>query len=132
MSLIKRIFRVLLSLAMILAGVSHFTMTATFVAIVPDYLPAAVALVYISGVIEILLGIALQVPSMRRMAAFGMIALFIAVLPANINQAMHNLQPPGLEMSPTMLWVRIGLQFVLIAWASWMMPVSASRYFGCR
>ena len=120
MSLIKRIFSVLLSLAMILAGVSHFTMTATYEAIVPAYLPAALALVYISGVIEILLGIALQVPSMRRMAGWGMIALFIAVLPANINQAMHNLQPPGLEMSQNMLWIRIAMQFVLIAWAWWM------------
>ena len=60
------------------------------------------------------------IPSLRRLAAWGLIALFIAVLPANINQALHNLQPPGLEMSPTMVWVRLPLQLVLIAWAYWM------------
>lgn len=120
MSLVKRIFSVLLTLAMVLAGASHFTMTATYMAIVPDYLPAPLALVYISGVAEIVLGLALQVPGLRRLAAFGLIALFIAVLPANINQAMNNLQPPGLEMSPTMLWVRLPMQLVLIAWAWWM------------
>jgi len=120
MSLVKRIFSVLLTLAMLLAGASHFTMTATYVAIVPEYLPAPLALVYISGVAEIVLGLALQVPSLRRLAGWGIIALLIAVLPANINQAMHNLQPPGLEMSPTMLWVRLPMQLVLIAWAYWM------------
>lgn len=120
MSLVKRIFSVLLTLAMVLAGVSHFTMPATYVAIVPDYLPAPLALVYISGVAEILLGLALQIPGLRRLAGFGLIALFIAVLPANINQAVHNLQPPGLEMSPTMVWVRLPIQLVLIAWAFWM------------
>lgn len=120
MSLVKRIFSVLLTLAMVLAGVSHFTMPATYVAIVPDYLPAPLALVYISGVAEILLGLALQIPGLRRLAGFGLIALFIAVLPANINQAVHNLQPPGLEMSPTMVWVRLPMQLVLIAWAYWM------------
>jgi uncharacterized membrane protein len=120
MSLAKRIFSVLLTLAMVLAGVSHFTMTATYVAIVPDYLPAPLMLVYVSGVAEILLGLAVQVPALRRMAAWGLIALFVAVLPANVNQAMHNLQPPGLEMSPTMLWVRLPMQLVLIAWAWWM------------
>lgn len=120
MSLVKRIFSVLLTLAMVLAGVSHFTMPATYVAIVPDYLPAPLALVYISGVAEILLGLALQIPGLRRLAGFGLIALFIAVLPANINQAVHNLQPPGLEMSPTMVWVRLPMQLVFIAWAFWM------------
>jgi uncharacterized membrane protein len=119
-SLVKRIFSVLLTLAMVLAGASHFTMTATYMAIVPDYLPAPLALVYISGVAEIVLGLALQIPSLRRLAGWGLIALFLAVLPANINQAVHNLQPPGLEMSPTMVWVRLPLQLVLIAWAYWM------------
>ena len=120
MSLVKRIFSVLLTLAMVLAGVSHFTMPATYVAIVPDYLPAPLALVYISGVAEILLGLALQIPGLRRLAGFGLIALFIAVLPANIKQAVHNRQPPGLEMSPTMVWVRLPMQLLFIAWAFWM------------
>lgn len=120
MSLAKRVFCVLLTVAMVLAGLSHFTMTATYTAIVPNYLPAPVALVYISGVLEIVLGLALQAPATRRLAAWGLIALFIAVLPANVHQAMHNLQPPGLEMSPTMLWVRLPIQLVLIAWAYWM------------
>jgi uncharacterized membrane protein len=120
MSLAKRIFSVLLTLVMVLVGITHFTTPATFVAIVPDYLPAPLALVYISGVLEILLGLGLQVPSMRRMAAWGLIALFIAVFPANVHHAVHDIQPPGLEVSQTMLWVRLPMQLVFIAWALWM------------
>lgn len=120
MSMLKRVFCVLLTVVMLLAGAAHFTMTATYVAIMPSYLPAPLALVYLSGVLEILLALALQVPSLRTKAAWGLVALLLAVLPANINQAVHNLQPPGLEMSPTMLWVRLPMQLIFIAWAYWM------------
>lgn len=116
----KRIFRVLLAAIMILAGISHFTMTGTYVQIVPDYLPAAEAIVVLTGVLEILGGLGLLVPATRQIAAWGLIAFFIAVLPANLHQAMNNLQPPGLEMSETMLWVRLPLQLVPILWAWWM------------
>ncbi len=120
MSKVQRVFCVLLTVVMLLAGAAHFTMTATYVAIMPSYLPFPLALVYLSGVLEILLALALQVPSLRTKAAWGLVALLLAVLPANINQAMHNLQPPGLEMSQTMLWVRLPMQLIFIAWAYWM------------
>jgi uncharacterized membrane protein len=116
----KRVFCGLLAVAMILAGVSHFTMTDTFVAIVPDYLPMHREIVLVTGVLEILGGLGLLVPATRRMTAWALIAFFVAVLPANVHQATHDLQPPGLEMSPTMLWVRLPLQLVFIAWAWWM------------
>ncbi len=118
--MVKRIFRGLLATIMVLAGVSHFTMTASYVQIVPDYLPAAEMLVYLSGVFEILLGVGLLIPATRRAAAWGLIALFIAVLPANIFQAMSGVQPPGLEMSETVRWARLPLQLVPILWAWWM------------
>lgn len=120
MSKVQRVFCVLLTVVMLLAGAAHFTMTATYVAIMPSYLPFPLALVYLSGVLEILLAIGLQIPATRRLAAWGLVALLIAVLPANLNQAIHNLQPPGLEMSPTMLWVRLPMQLIFIAWAYWM------------
>lgn len=118
--MVKRIFRGLLAAIMILAGTSHFTMTAAYAMIVPDVLPAAELLVYISGVFEILGGIGLLIPKLRQRTAWGLIALFVAVLPANLYQAMHGLQPPGLEMSDTMIWARLPLQLVPILWALWM------------
>lgn len=118
--MLKRIFRGLLAAIMILAGASHFTMTASYAMIVPDYLPAAELLVYVSGVFEILGGIGLLIPKFRQQAAWGLIALFIAVLPANLYQAMNGLQPPGLEMSDTMIWARLPIQLIPILWALWM------------
>lgn len=120
MSIVKRVCCVLLTVVMLLAGAAHFTMTATYVAIMPSYLPFPEALVYVSGVLEILLAIGLQIPATRRLAAWGLVALLVAVLPANINQAIHNLQPEGLQMSQTMLWVRLPMQLIFIAWAYWM------------
>lgn len=120
MSWTKRVFCGLLAAALIFAGVSHFTMTDTYAAIVPDYLPMHREIVLLTGVLEILGGLGLLVPATRRITGFALIAFFIAILPANIYQATHNIQPPGLEMSQTMLWVRLPMQLVFIAWAWWM------------
>lgn len=114
---VKTFFRGLLGVLMVFAGVGHFVSPEPFVMIVPDYLPWPEALVYISGVLEIVLGAALFVPKYRELTGWGLIALYIAVLPANIYMAMEGIQPPGMEMSPTFAWVRIGFQAVFIYWA---------------
>jgi uncharacterized membrane protein len=117
----KRVFLALLALVMVLAGVTHFTaMRDAFVAIMPPWLPLHLELVYLTGVLEIAGGIGLLIPTTRRWAAWGLVVLLVLMWPANINQALHGIQPPGLEVPPTMLWVRLPLQLVFIAWAWWM------------
>jgi uncharacterized membrane protein len=113
MSIFKAVLRVLLAAFFIFAGISHFTNRAFFIAIVPPYLPWPAALVYISGVAEILLGALLMVPRTARLAGWGLIALLIAVFPANIHMAMHADRYP--TISPTVLLIRLPLQGVLIA-----------------
>ena len=103
---------------MLTAGVLHFKWTAVFASIVPSVLPGPVALVYISGVIEILLGVGLLVPHLSRWAAWGLILLFIAVFPANINMAVNNIPING-QTYPLVYWLRLPVQGVLIAWAYW-------------
>jgi uncharacterized membrane protein len=100
------------------AGVRHFTNPAPFVQIVPRGWPAPEALVAISGAAEIAGGIGLLVPAVRRPAAWGLIALFVAVFPANVNMAVHHTRL-GMGFKPWMLWARLPLQLVLIAWAFW-------------
>lgn len=108
----------------VLAGVMHFVRPDLYLQIMPPYLPAHLLLVLLSGVAEIVLGILVLVPRTRVLAAWGIIALLIAVFPANLYMAMENpqlVQLPGWlsQPSPTANWLRLPFQLVLIAWAWW-------------
>ena len=116
---IKLVLRVLLAVFMIVAGTLHWVTPDPFVKIVPSFLPYPLALVYISGVFEILGGIGLLVPPVSQAAAWGLIALFIAVFPANINMAVNQIQMDGIPDSDLLRWGRLPFQAVLIAWAWW-------------
>jgi len=115
--MLKTFFRVPLAGLMCTAGVMHFVQPAPFVRIVPDYLPSPLALVYVSGFFEILGGAGLLIPRVSRAAAWGLIALYVAVFPANINMALHDIPFGDMPPSPLLLWGRLPLQLVLIAWA---------------
>jgi uncharacterized membrane protein len=116
---VKDLLRWLLAAFMISAGMMHFLSPEPYVRIVPDYLPAALGLVYISGVFEILGGAGLLIPRLRRAAAWGLVALFVAVFPANVNMAIHRIPFFGNQAPPLFLWLRLPFQLVLIAWAAW-------------
>ncbi len=116
---LKEILRVFLSVAIIVVGITHFTHPAQYVRIVPPQLPYPTELVYISGFFEILGGIGLLIPFVSVAAAWGLIALFIAVFPANINQALNSIPIEGIPHHPVLYWVRLPFQAVLIAWAWW-------------
>jgi len=109
-----------LAVGMTSMGVFHFARPQTFVRIVPRYLPAPLALVYISGFFEILGGIGLLIPETRSWAAWGLIALYIAVFPANIYMLTDNVSfNPDKPIPRWALWARLPFQFVFIAWAYW-------------
>jgi uncharacterized membrane protein len=116
---LKTILRVVLTVAMVTVGVLHFVKPAEFAAIVPSYLPAPFALVYISGIAEIAGGLGLILERTRRAAGWGLIALYIAVFPANINKAVNHLSLGDQPVPPIFLWLRLPLQAVFIAWAHW-------------
>jgi uncharacterized membrane protein len=104
------------------AGITHFASPQPFVEMVPGYLPWPLALVYLSGLAEAACGLGLLLPRSRRLAAWGAIALFCAVFPANLNMALHQYWPPSMPAwlpppSPLGLWLRLPFQLVLIAWA---------------
>ena len=116
----KSIARWLLALGMLTSGVLHFVNTEAYASIVPAYLPAHTLLVQISGVAELLGGLGLLVPSptLRRAATFGVIALLVAVFPANVEMALHHLPMNGHPVAPAILWGRLPLQAVAI-WLTW-------------
>ncbi len=108
-------FKGLFALVFILVGLLHFLSPGFFVQIVPPYLPWPLFLVYASGFFEVLFGVLLLVPSAQRLAAWGLIALLIAVFPANLYMALHSDLYPGVPA--LLLWLRLPLQFALVAWA---------------
>ena len=112
----RRVLLFVVAAFFVFAGVSHFTNAEFFVSIVPAYLPAPHALVVISGVFEVLGGLGVLLAATRKWACWGLIALLVAVYPANIHMAMHPELFP--EMSPGALYARLPIQF-LFAWCVW-------------
>ena len=112
----------------VLAGVNHFLNPAFYVNIMPPYLPWHEELVFVSGVAEVALGLAVLVPRLRRAAGWGLILLLVAVLPANVHVAVNDVPMPGRERGAGVWnWVRLPLQLVLIAWAWWTTRPAPTR-----
>ena len=125
MTRLKRLARCLFGLGFVAAGLNHFLMTAFYVSIVPPYLPYPSALVVVSGLAEIGLGALLLFRRWAPLAAWGLIALLIAVFPANLHMALHPEQFPYAPAA--LLWLRLPLQAVLIAWAYWHTRPESAR-----
>jgi uncharacterized membrane protein len=124
----RRIFRHLLAVFFIGAGVMHFVKPDFYVAIMPPYLPWHLPLVWISGAFEILGGVGVLFPQpLRRWAAWGLVALLVAVFPANLHVALHHLAVGGHAVSPLFNWVRLPFQLVFIAWVLWCTSPSPRR-----
>lgn len=121
MSIVRRVLMWLLAAFMIGAGIMHFVNPSFYVALIPPSWPARLAAVYVSGVAEIALGVLLVIPRYRRLAAWGIIALLIAVFPANVYHAMSgglsDPDLPGSMASPVTAWLRLPFQGLFIAWA---------------
>lgn len=98
------------------AGVRHFVMPDFYMLMMPNYLPVPLTLIYISGFFQILGGIGLIIPKTRAFSAWGLMALLLAVLPANVYLWTHNIQLPDSYTPSWFLMLRIPLQFLLIAW----------------
>ncbi|HTF36516.1 MAG TPA: DoxX family protein [Myxococcota bacterium] len=102
------------------AGAGHFLAPGFYLPMMPASLPWHLGLIYVSGGAEMALGAALLVPPFRRMAAWGLIALLIAVFPANLHVALHNIPIGGRSEGLGLWnWVRLPLQGLLILWAWW-------------
>ncbi len=116
---VRKIALLVLAVAFVAVGIAHFTNAEFFVAIMPPYLPWHLELVYISGIAEIAGGLGVLLAPTRPWARIGLIALLIAVYPANIHMAMHPEPYIAEGMSLTALYIRLPFQFVFMAWVWW-------------
>jgi len=119
MKIFKNLSIYLLSLFYIYVGVKHFIDPYWFLYIIPPYLvKIGIELVYISGFFEILFGFLLLIPKYRKLAAYGIILLLIAVYPANIYLAFNEEPQKLLGISSfAASWIRLPIQFILIGLA---------------
>jgi uncharacterized membrane protein len=112
---LRRIFLYLMALFYVAAGINHFLNPSMYLTIMPPWLPAQPFFVLFSGLAELVLGLLLLVPKTRRLAAWGVILLLIAVFPANIQMALNYRR----EDAPQ-LWMavfRLPVQLLLIWWS---------------
>lgn len=105
-------------LSFVLAGLYHFINPAFYLRMMPPFLPWHLFLIYLSGFFEMALGLLLLIPKYTQRAAWGLIALLVAVFPANIHMALNPQLFPDLPR--VALWLRLPLQVVFIAWAFWL------------
>lgn len=95
------------------AGTLHFLKPEAYLRIMPPYLPAPRLLVLLSGAAEAVGGLGLLWPATRRVAAWGLLALLVAVFPANVYMLQQHAQ---LGLPAWALWARLPLQPLLMWW----------------
>jgi len=118
--MIKTILRYVLVVFYVVAGANHFLQPDVYVPMMPPYLPWHRALIFVSGAAELGLGLAMLSPTLRPAAAWGLILLLIAIFPANLHIALHDVPLFGnTEGFGVWNWVRLPFQAVFIAWAWW-------------
>lgn len=110
-------------------GVKHFLDPDFFLAIMPDYLPWHLELVYLSGFFEILFGVGLMLKSTRKYAAYGIIALLFAVFPANIYLAMSETAQMALGATQSDALIRLPFQVPLLLLGFWHSQNQSPKWF---
>ena len=99
----------------VIAGIMHFLKPRMYLRIMPPYLPYHKELVFISGIIEIALGIAICIPALKNFAVYGLVAMLLIFL--TVHFYMLSNEKGGAGIPKWILILRIPLQFVLIYWA---------------
>lgn len=115
--MLKQLSRIAQALFYIYAGVNHFRQPKFYLRIMPPYIPNPELVNWLSGLAEIVLGIGLLIPRLTRRAAWGIIALLIAVFPANVYHFTSG--GAGMKISRNKLLARLPFQLVFGLWAYW-------------
>ena len=113
----KEVSLYVLGAAYVIAGVMHFVRPKWYLRMMPPYIPFHHAAVYVSGVAEIALGVGVLIPQVSTWAAWGLVALLIAVFPANLYMFTNHERFKAVPR--WLLAARLPFQLVLIAWAWW-------------
>ena len=108
-----------MSLLYVIVGVKHFTNTDFFVTIVPPIINCKEEVVLVSGLIEVIFGILLLFIQTRKLAAWGIILLLIAVFPANVYLYLSEIARETLSISKNQALYRMPFQIPLMIISYW-------------
>jgi len=104
---------------LLFTALGHFKYTKGMVMMMPDFIPFKKLLVYVTGLIEIILGILLLFPDYRYLAGFATITFFIIIVPANVTAAFKHIDYIRADyngLKSGYLWFRIPMQLYLLSW----------------
>ena len=129
MNMVKKASLWVLIIGYLAAGINHFRNPASYINIIPAYIPYPVMVNILSGVLEIVLALLLILPKTRYYAAWGIILMLIAFLPVHIDMIIKApMQLGAITVTPLLAWLRILFQPVLILWTWWYSkPYPASK-----
>lgn len=115
-----------LGLLFLFTASGHFVQTASMVQMLPPWVPAREALVYLTGLMEIAVAIGFFVPFWRHVAGWAAVAMLVAFFPANVYSAIHHVPMGGHVWGPVYLLVRAPLQMIILAWV-WYFVLRSPR-----
>lgn len=108
--------RIGIALVMAFAAVGHFAMTAQMAQMLPPWVPMRIALIYASGVFEVMIAFAILVPRFARITGIVTCIYLLAILPSNVYAAVERVDFGGHAAGPAYLLVRVPLQLILVGW----------------
>jgi uncharacterized membrane protein len=115
MKILWTVVRCLFAIFMIYGGVQHFLKPAFYIPFVPSFLPFTTALIYISGIAEILLGLMLVIPKLAKQGALGILLLMLIFLPIHIWDVFSATPAIGSHQA-ALIRLPIQILFIGIAW----------------
>ncbi len=121
--------RVAVAIMFLFTGVMHFTsMKYDYAAMIPDFLPGGLWIIYLTGALQIAGAVGLLIPRTRRIAGICLVLLLVAMFPANVNAALNEVQFRG--EAPTPLGLRAAIQLFFIGMIWWTSIKEPSKEVG--
>lgn len=111
--------RIAMSSMLVFTAIGHFLFTKGMSMMIPKFIPFKESFVYLTGIFEVLLAIALLIPKLKVMSGWALIIFLLLMLPANVYASMNNINYQKGTFDghgPAYLWFRIPLQIVFIIW----------------
>jgi len=108
--------RVAAGAAFILASIPHFTSPERYLPMMPPFVPAPAAMIFVSGVAELIGGLGMLIPRTARYASWWLALLLVVIFPANVYVAISGVNAAGLPSSPWYTWSRLPFQILFIWW----------------